>query len=302
MGCGLPAVPAYGTSAAFSNGRLVYMPEPVPIDYAQVTLARWYAQNNPEKAKKVATISANIAASTDTLDKQKATWPSVGIQFLPCDQQYNLLGEADWKPFVQHLKDCGAEAVTFIGTANPSLENLLEAANQLDYHPDWLQEGNFYDAPFAAWNTNGWADDVYVQYANVPFEHASDSAAMEQYMSIVKGAGGDISGLGVNAASAFLLWATAAQSCGNDLTRDCTLAALGGEHAWDGGGLSGPADVGANMPSQCAVVLRLDGTSFVQAAPDAGGSFLCDAQNVQKVTGPLVDNAKLGADRKVPAG
>jgi ABC-type branched-subunit amino acid transport system substrate-binding protein len=302
MGCGLPAVPAYGTSAAFSNGRLVYMPEPVPIDYDQVTLARWYAQTHPDKAKKVASISANIAASTDTLDKQKATWPAVGVEFLPCDQQYNLLGEADWKPFVQRLKDCGAEAVTFIGTANPSLENLLEAANQLDYHPDWLQEGNFYDAPFAAWNTNGWADNVYVQYSNVPFEHASDSPAMQQYVSVVKGAGGDISGLGVNAASAFLLWATAAQSCGNALTRQCALDALAQEHAWDGGGMSGPADVGANMPSQCAVVLQLAGTSFTQVAPDTGGSFDCDAANVQKVNGSPADKANLGPDRRIPAG
>jgi ABC-type branched-subunit amino acid transport system substrate-binding protein len=301
-GCGLPAVPAYGTSAAFANGRLVYMPEPVPIDYSQVALARWYAETHPDRATKVASISADIAASTDTLEKQKATWPAVGIEFLPCDQTYNLLGEADWKPFVQRLKDCGAEAVTFIGTANPSLENLLEAADQLDYHPDWLQEGNFYEAPFAAWNTNGWADQVYVRYSNVPFEHASDSPALEQYVSIVKAADGDVSGLGVNAASAFLLWATAAHGCGNDLTRQCVLDALAAEHAWDGGGLSGPADVGANLPSDCSVVLKLEGTAYVQVAPEAGGSFDCDPQNVQQVTGPLVDKAGLGPDRKVPAG
>lgn len=302
MGCGLPSVPAYGTSPAFANGRLVYMPEPVPIDYTQITLARWYAQQFPDKAKKVAAIAANYSASLDTLTKQKSTWPSVGVEFLDCDQQYNLNGEADWKPFVQRLKDCGAEAVTFIGTANPSLENLLEAANQLDYHPDWLQEGNFYEAPFAAWNTNGWADNVYVRYSNVPFEYASDSPATAAYMSIVKDDGGDISGLGVNAASAFLLWATAADSCGNELTRQCVLDALAAEHAWDGGGLSGPADVGANMPSECAVVVKLDGTRFVQVDPTAGGTLDCDPANVQQVTGPLVDNAELGPDRRVPAG
>jgi ABC-type branched-subunit amino acid transport system substrate-binding protein len=302
MGCSLPSVPAYGTSPGFSNGRLVYMPQPVPIDYTQVTLARWYAQTYPEKAKKVASISAAIAASTDTLEKQKATWPEVGVEFLECDQQYNLLGEADWKPFVQRLKDCGAEAVTFIGTANPSLQNLLEAANQLDYHPDWLQEGNFYDAPFAAWNTNGWADQVYVRYNNVPFEYASESAAMQDYMSIVQDADGDISGLGVNAASAFLLWATAADSCGNDLTRQCVLDHLATVDAWDGGGLSGPADVAANLPSECALVLKLEGTAFVQAEPEPGGTFDCDPENVQQVTGPLVERAGLGPDRKVPAG
>ena len=261
-----------------------------------------YAETYPDRATKVASIAANYSASLDTLAKQKATWPAVGVEFLPCDQQYNLAGEADWKPFVQRLKDCGAEAVTFIGTANPSLENLLEAANQLDYHPDWLQEGNFYDAPFAAWNTNGWADNVYVRYNNVPFENAADSPATTAYMNIVKADGGDISGLGVNAASAFLLWATAADSCGNDLTRQCVLDQLGTVDAWDAGGLSGPADVAANLPSECAVVLKLDGTSFVQVAPTTGGELDCDPQNVQKVTGELVDRAKLGPDRKIAAG
>ena len=302
MGCGLPSVPAYGTSPAFSNGRLTYQPEPVPIDYSQVTLARWYAQTYPDRAKKVAAIAANYGASTDTLAKQKATWPAVGVEFLECDQLYNLAGEADWKPFVQRLKDCGAEAVSFVGTANPSLENLLEAANQLDYHPDWLQEGNFYEAPFAAWNTNGWADNVYVRYNNVPFEYAADSPATAAYMSIVKDNGGDISGLGVNAASAFLLWATAADSCGNDLTRQCALDHLGTVHDWDGGGLSGPADVAANLPSECSVVVQLQGTAYVQVAPTTGGELDCDPQNVQQVTGPLVDQANLGPDRKIAAG
>ncbi len=298
LGCGLPAVPAYGTSPAFANGTLTYQPEPNPIDYTQTTLAAWYAKTYPERASKVAAVSANLAASTDTLAKQKSAWPAVGVTFLDCDQTYNISGEADWKPFVQRLKDCGAEAVSFIGTANPSLENFLEAANQLDYHPDWLQEGNFYEAPFAAWNTNGWADNVYVRYNNVPFEYASQSQAMQDYMTIVEDSGGDISGLGVNAASAFLLWATAAQSCGSTLTRTCVLEELSTTDAWDGGGLSGPADVGANLPSECSLVVKLDGTSWVQANPTEGGTFDCNPDNVQPVTGEVVDRAGLGPDRR----
>ena len=244
---------------------------------------------------------ANLAASTDTLAKQKATWPEVGVTFVDCDQTYSIAGEADWKPFAQRLKDCGVEAISFIGTANPGLENFLEAANQLDYHPDFLQEGNFYEDAFAKWNTNGWADNVYIRYANVPFEYASDAPAMQDYMTIVRDSGGDTSGLGVNAASAFLLWATAASSCGNDLTRDCVMAALAKVDAWDGGGLSGPADVGANLPSECAVVLTLDGPSFTQVDPEQGGTFDCNPDNVQKVEGEIVDRAGLNADRKVVA-
>ena len=299
LGCDLPAIPAYGTSSAFSNGELTYQPSPNPIDRAATNLPAWYAETYPDKAARVALIAAALGASTDTADKQKSAWPKVGVTFLPCDQQYNISGEADWKPFVQHLKDCGAEAVSFIGTPNPSLENLLQAADQLDYHPDWLVDASFYDRSFAAWNTDGWGDSVYVQMGFAPFEHASEVPATQDYLDIVAAAGGDTSGLGVHSASAFLMWATAAQACGSDLTRTCVLDQIGQMHDWDGGGLTGPADVGANLTSECGIVLRLQGTTWVQTNPTEGGSFDCEPRNVQVVEGRVVDQAQLGPDRKV---
>jgi len=301
IGCGLPAIPAYGTSSAFSNGQLTYQPSPNPIDRAATNLPAWYASTYPEKAQKVALIAAALGASTDTADKEKSAWPKVGVTFLACDQTYNIAGEADWKPFVQHLKDCGAEAVSFIGTPNPSLENLLEAANQLDYHPDWLVDASFYDRSFAAWNTNGWGDNVYVQMGFAPFEHATDVQATQDYLDIVAANGGDTSGLGVHSASAFLMWATAAQACGSDLSRTCVLDQIGQMHAWDGGGLTGPSDVGANLPSECGVVMRLQGTTWEQVDPSQSGAFDCDPRNAQTVEGRVVDQAKLDADRKATA-
>ena len=134
---------------------------------------------------------------------------------------------------------------------------------------------------------------------DVPFEYASKNKATKDYLDIVKANGGDVSDLGAHAASAFLLWATAAKSCGSELTRDCVLKYAAGVHDWDGGGLSGKADVGKNIPSPCEAVITLKGTEWQQISPEQTGMLDCDEANVQKVTGEVVDKVQLGPDRLV---
>ena len=71
--------------------------------------------------------------------------------------------------------------------------------------------------------------------------------------------GGKVDQLGEQAASAFLLWATAAKSCGSTLTRQCMLNYLAKVHNWTGGGLQRLADPGANMPAECGMLAEADG-------------------------------------------
>ena len=96
------------------------------------------------------------------------------------------------------------------GQAYPHLQNLLDAAAQEGYEPIWLTGSNSYLASFAEWNASGNGDNVYVATAFTPFEQADDNPATQQYIDIVEADGGDISQLGQQAASSFLLWATAA--------------------------------------------------------------------------------------------
>jgi ABC-type branched-subunit amino acid transport system substrate-binding protein len=299
LGCGLPAFPTYGVSPQFTNAPKMVAAVPNPVDFQPVGLARWYAETYPAKAKKVGTVALNFAASLDTLDKQRSTWPKVGVTFLGCDLQLSITGEADYKPFAQKLKDCGAEAVSFIATPYPVFENFLEAAAQLDYHPDYLLEANFYDQQFSKWNTDGFGDGVFVRLTDVPLEQADRNEATGDYVRIVQANGGDVSDLGIHATSAFLLWATSVQACGADVTRDCVVDHALSIHDWDGGGLGGKADVGKNLPSNCELVVTLDGTAWKQVAPAKAGDFICDPDNVQAVTGPVVDKVNLGPDRIV---
>jgi ABC-type branched-subunit amino acid transport system substrate-binding protein len=299
LGCQLPAFPAYSVSPQFANADMMFAAVPNPVDYQPITEANWYAKQHPDKAAKIGAIYGNFAATADTMDKARSTWPQVGAQFLDCQIQYNIAGEADWKPFAQSMKDCGAEAVYFVGSPYPNFENLLEAADQLDYHPDWLLEANFYDKQLASWNQNGLGDDIYVRLQDVPFEYADQNQATQDYLDIVQADGGDVSDLGAHAASAFLLWATAAQSCGSQLTRACVLDQVAGVHDWSGGGLSGAADVGQNLPSACEIVVSLDGTQWQQVWPETPAEFDCDENNVKPVSGAILERTPLGPDRKV---
>lgn len=293
LGCDLPSFPAFAVSPQFANAPLMIAALPNPVDFMPVTEANWYARTYPEKAKKLAYVYANYAATQDTAAKAKSTWPKVGMGDLGCDQIYNIAGEADWKPFVQSLKDCGAEVVTFIGSPFPNFQNLLEAAAQLEFQPDWLLQANFYDANFAASNTDGGADDIYVRLQDVPLEFAETNPATEDYIEIVEASGGDISALGIHAASAFLLWAQATAACGDEVTRECVLEEASKVHEWDAGGAHGTMDPGANMPGVCEVVVSLAGTEWEQMTPEETGEFDCDDANVQEVTGDVVDKVDL---------
>jgi ABC-type branched-subunit amino acid transport system substrate-binding protein len=297
LGCDLPAMPGYSVSAAFANAPRMIQSVPNPIDFTPIQYAAAIAKAFPDKIKKSAVMFANYAATQETKEKVLATFPSQGYKFLDCPQEYNIAGESDWKPFVQKLKSCGAEVVYWTGSPYPNYENFLEAAAQLDYKPIYLVDANFYDQAFAKWNTNGFADTTYIREAYLPLEEADTTPAIQQYLDIVKGDGGDVNQLGEQATSSFLLWATGVKACGSNVTRDCVLKEIGKVTKWTGGGLHAETNPASNKPPTCGVTLTLKGTKFVRFDPKEKGKLDCSADYVVKVTGPVVDAAQLGPDR-----
>jgi hypothetical protein len=138
---------------------------------------------------------------------------------------------------------------------------------------------------------------VYIRQTFLPLFEADQAPAIQQYIDVVEASGGEVNQLGEQAASAFLLWATAAKACGSELTRACVLDQLAQVEDWTGGGLHAPGDPGQNMPTECGLVLKLEGTSFERVSPAEPGTFDCDPSYVVEVTGPVVDQANLDADR-----
>jgi ABC-type branched-subunit amino acid transport system substrate-binding protein len=226
----------------------------------------------------------------------------VGWTFLDCDQVYNIMGESNWTPFLQRLKDCGAEIIYFSGSYAPNFQNILDAAKALGYNPMWMVEANFYDSNFAKWNTSGNADNVYVQMTYFPFEQADKVPATAKYIEIVKANGGSTSLLGAQATAAFLLWAQGAQACGSNLTSDCVIENLKKVTSYDAGGMQSPTNPGANKPGDCALVMKMTGTKYEQVLPTTIGTQSCNPKNLVALSGPVVDRAKLDANRISQAG
>jgi ABC-type branched-subunit amino acid transport system substrate-binding protein len=298
LGCGLPTVPGLLGGTDVANAPLMVTPAPQPVDYLNVQGAAAVAAAYPEAVKKVGVMEPNFPATIDYTQRAMGTFPSVGWQFLDCTQSYQISGVSDFRPYLQKLKDCGAEVVLSTDTGN-NLQNALDAAEQLDFHPIWMVTSAVYTTSFANWNVNGNADRVYFGNAFVPLEDTAPGTANAAYVDIVKAHGGDISYTGQQSASAFLLWATAAKACGNDLTRACVMQQLKGIHDWTAGGMSSAQDPGANMPGDCGLTIKLDATKFVQWQPETLGDFACDPSYLAKVDPPADSAAtlKLDADR-----
>ena len=295
-GCGLPSVPGYAVSPQFANAPLKVEAIPVPADYTVISHAARLAELYPEKVKKASVVFANYSATIDSKDKVSSVLPQFGYS-LSCEQQYNIQGESDWKPFAQKLKDCGIEVVYFVGSPFPNFQNLLTAADQLDFKPIWFTDPNFYDDNFRKWNSSGLADNVHIRVAFIPFEEADENKATQDFLDAVEETGGDANLLGAQSASAFLLWATAANECGAELTRDCVMTELKSIKKWTGGGLHAEANPGDNLPPQCSLMIKLDGTSFVRVSPEESGEYDCDPKYAAKVSGPALQRAKLDANR-----
>ena len=302
VACKMASVPTYTVSPQFANGPLMVQPSPNPADFANVSAAAQMAEKFPTQVKKAATMYGNYAATVDSAEKARIAYSQVGWTFLSCDQVYNIGGESNWTPFLQRLKDCGAEMVYFSGSYAPNFENILDAAKALGYNPIWMQEANFYDSNFAKWNTSGNADNVYVQMTYFPFEQANKVPATAKYIEIVKASGGSTSLLGAQATAAFLLWAQGAQSCGSNLTSDCVISALQKVTSYDAGGLQSPSNPGGNKPGDCALVVKLTGTTYEQVLPTTIGTQACNSKYLVSLTGPVVDRAKLDANRISQAG
>ena len=299
VGCNMASVPGYTGSSDFAMGPMMVQPIPNPTDYNSIEIAGALASAFPDKITKAAVVKSTLPSMIEATEKVLSTYPTQGFEFLGCPQEYQLQGETGWQAIAQRLKDCGAEMVYFSGSPSPTFQNFLDASNQIGFTPVWWTDANFVTPQFAAWNQNGFADNVYSRMVFVPLEQADDNPATKQYVDIVEGDGGDVSLLGAQSTSAFLLWAQGAKACGSNLTSQCVIDNLRKVTSWTGGGLHSTTDPGGNLPGDCGMVLNLKGTEWVQWEPSQLGQFNCDPKYLVKVDPPTSSTAalQLNADR-----
>jgi len=282
VGCNLPAVPGFANGADFANGPMSYQPVPNPADYFPDSDLYEMAQLFPQDIGKFDSLHTNLAQATEIVINKINVAVQVipGYHVLNCGVVLNYSGEPDYKPFAQRFLNCGVKMVFIDPGAGPLQNNMLDSMNQVGVNPIYIGEANEYSSELAAWNTSGIGNNIYVRETFQPLENAAIVPAVQDYLTIVKADGGKVDQLGEQSASAFLLWATAAQACGSTLTRQCMINYLSKVKTWTAGGLHAPADPGDNMPPDCGLLLKLTGSTWSQFYPKTQGMFDCNPEYV----------------------
>ena len=294
--CDLAHVPAWTVSAAAAHGPSMVQPVPNPADRLPIAMAVYLAETFPDAIGESATMFGNFAATIETKDKVLAAYPPLGFEFKE-NLEYNVNGEDDWTPFVLALKDAGIKHVYFTGSCLPNYQAFRAAAAVNNYEAVYSHDANFYDATCIGVNDDGVMDNSYVRVVYVPLEERDVVKAVDDYATLLEAWGGEVSALGMQTTSAFMLWATAASACGSDLTRECVLQGVADLGTWTGGGLHAPTEPATNESPDCGIVLRMAGTSYERIWPEEPGEFACDESWVAEINTVWVEEAQLDENR-----
>lgn len=286
--CLLPEVSAYSVSAEASNADLLVQPIPSSSNVEAVGDYRYLARKFPDAIKAYGTLTGDLSTTKVTAARIDEALKGLGWKRV-YDDVYPAAGVADWTPFAQKIKDSGVKALAWTGEPE-NLAKLMQALQDIGYQLDFVRaETNHYDGKLI--DTGGSAlKNVYIRTGFTPFENAKPGDPTQQYLDLFDRYlpnGKKRALLGMQAWSAWLLWATAADQCGNQLTRTCVYEHASSIAEWTGGGLHAPTDPASRQPSTCVAELVASPAGFKLVAdlhPNQG-IYWCDKKNTYKLTG-----------------
>ena len=248
---------------------------------------RYLARRFPGSQKHVGILAPAIPATTNIAKQDAEMLGASGFKVVYNDQ-YPVTGPTSWSPYVQTLLDKGVQGLVWLGEPE-NLAKLEQAFVDAEVELDWIRtDPNHYDQKLL--EVGGSAiKDTYINSAIVPFEAAKTNPAVRQYLDAFDQYlpnGRARAYLGMQAWSAWVLFAKAAGACGNDLTRKCVYDNLTKVTEWTGGGLHAPTNPGGNQPTQCFTVISAENGKFKLVDVDANeGVFQCSKNNLFTLQG-----------------
>lgn len=273
--CGLPEVAAYSATVERAGSEDFFASVPGLSDTElNVGPCRWIAEQFPDAITKAAMVYTDLPAASDR-GRQivDACEEEAGFEFVV--EASVPFGETNFGPLVSEMEAAGVRYFTGVSASSETLAALDAMADQ-GIELDVIDLGQQYYEDVVAESPA--AEGAYVQSNTIPFTEAADSPMLRLYQRYLEQVDGKQSTLGVQGFSAGLLFATAAASLGNDLTREGLVEALEGITEWDGGGLTMPGNPADNQMSGCFLYMRVIDGEFVREFPDEG--FECDPDNI----------------------
>ena len=235
----------------------------------------------PDSAGSVGIIAADNPAVTVIAMQDTEGIKAVGGTVFFNDK-YPAQGVSDWTPYAQSLKSKKVKGLIFLGDFL-SLSKLEQVLTSIDYKLDWIDANNNAYGPafiqlaatsLAAQNNLADLNGVY------PLEKTADNPATKAVVDLFAkyAPGAQVTLPAIKAFAEWLLFAKAAASCGDALTRTCLYTAARKETAWSGGGLVAPVDISSTDTGRaCFNVEKATAAGWVPAdfKPDQG-AYRCD--------------------------
>ncbi|MCX7619771.1 MAG: ABC transporter substrate-binding protein [Acidimicrobiales bacterium] len=307
VNCGLINVPAAAVNPEQTGADLTYASLPNPPHLYNVGPTNWIRERYPDVIDNAAAIYTDLSVTKMQSDRLVEAYEARGFKFTA--RPAAAISESNWGPIVSQMKNRGVKFMTLTSSFEEVIPLVKEMAAQ-NFKPLVELEANYYNQKFPD-QAGSVADGVLVRLQAWPLEEADKNPAMRQYLEIMKKykPDGVLELLGVQAFSSGLLFATAAKSLGAEVTRERLEQALRDIHTWSGGGMHAPTDPGAQRPSPCFIMMRVEGSKFVREYPredtdpevyhnDRQKGFACPRDEESFVELRNVDYRSMGAKRK----
>ena len=283
VSCLLPEIPAYQVSPQSRDSDLIVNPLPRGLDSLDIGGLNYLDETFPDSTDSVGFLTGTIP-STVFIDAQLQEGAEALGWEKVYEAQYNPAGESSWTPFAQAIKSAGVRGLVYSGEPE-NLAALQQALADIDYELDWTLAGNnALDAGFIEIGGDA-VSNVFISPNMVPPFMASENPATQQYLDLFEEHlpdGKSEAGLGYNAFSAWLLFATAVKECGSEVTRSCVWDAASSITEWTGGGLHGQTNPGEGIPSTCVIIVEGTPDGFVvpEDFEPNEGLYDCSEDNV----------------------
>lgn len=295
--CGLVDIPGFANSAekGDSNGQVQPMPNPGTTQNSTWFLD--FVELFPEDAEKWLVIWGDLPSIETVKNKYEAAVAQIdGYEVL--DSIATPAGGADdWVPYAEKLIESGATSMSWIGEP-VGFAKFMEVARQRGWQGRALLETNHYNQVLL--DTGEPTEGTVIRSSLHLLEEADEWPAVADYVEIVRGAVDDavLGTLGMQSFSAWLLFATAANACGEEqdglLTRTCLLEQAAAVEDWTAGGLHAPSDpdrFDTVEAGPCGMLLQVRDGRFERLYPELGGEgddvdgFHCPEEGVAEVPG-----------------
>ena len=304
--CLLPDFSGFVVSPQARGADLVVQPLPNSLKTLQILALNYLGAQYPAATKNIGVLTGDISTTKIVADQNAEAAKSLGWTIVYNDA-YPAAGLTDWTPYAQKLKSQNVKGLIWVGEPE-GLSGLLRSLADIGYTLDFVRaDANHYDKKLIDLAAEALAKNkLYVQSAFLPFEKADASNATGQYLQAFKDynpTGKNRTYLGLQAWSAWLLFATSARSCGNDLTRTCVYNAGKKITAWTGGGLHATTTPSTGASTPCGLILQATPKGFVIAPglKATEGPYSCSPKNAYTLTGDYgkgVTLADVGQDIK----